>query len=357
MTIEFRNLFNNILRGEGQILRPYFFPDEYAEPQQLVAEETYLRLRLARMFLHDRRELFKTQYPVLHALFGFAGLDGKVEVHHVARPELAGGGDQQDLDRVVVLDQTLLGPILYRGGDMNVLLGLYAVPADNWAQRFIDLAEGISQLAINATLTAAVSMAVTLKKAVGGTLGQNGFPLKLGLDKELRANDWLAPGYLVMIAAPDDALDVKALVVEDGELFTPQGRIYRDHDYITLALELTDSRSDWQSLGYGHQWQSLLKLASHANDVERVKEAYITFSAAIMASEDLSWKDRSAIVALAQERVRQIREARVADTFLTALRGGDQLEELMTVRDDELQAIAVDRQQTPMQLLAADWIT
>lgn len=299
MSVDFRTLFSNALRDNNQILRPYFFPDEYADPKQLITEETYLRLRLTRMFLHHRRELFKNQYPVLHALMRVAGLDGPVEAHYVARPELASDGDRRNLDQVVYLDQTLLGPVLYRGGDLDLLLGLYAAPADDWAQRFIGLAEGISQLTLNATLTAAVSMASTVKKAVESTLGQEGLPLKLGLDKELKENEWLAPGYLVMIAAPDDALDKEALVVEDGELLTRQGRIYADHDYIVLAVEVTGSRSDWQSLGYGHQWQSLLKTASDADDVERVKEAYVTFSGAIMASQDLSWQDRSAIVALA----------------------------------------------------------
>lgn len=356
MDLDFRQLFRNALRDESQVLRPYFFPDEYADPQKLVAGETYLRLRLARMFLRHRRELFTTQYPVLHALIRFAGLDGQIEVHYVARPELAGNGDPRDLDQVVALDQTLLGPILYRGGDLTLVLGLYAAPADDWAQRFIGLAEGISQMTVNATLTAAVSMASTVKQALENTLGQEGLPLKLGVDQELKENVGLAPGYLVMIAAPEDELDRDELVVEEGELLTRQGRIYREHDYIVLALEVSSNRSDWQALGYGRHWQSLLKTAANADDVERVKEAYLTFAGAIMSSEDLSWADRSAIVTLAQKRVQQIRDARAADDFLSGLRGGEPLAALMVVEEEEMEEIAAARRKPVTALMATDWL-
>jgi hypothetical protein len=356
MAVDFRSLFNNALRDERRILRPHFYGDEFAEPQQLVVEDTYVRLRLTRMFLQHQREFFRTHYPVVHAVTRFAGLDGPVEAGFVARPELAGEGDEKDLDQVVTLDQTLLGPVLYRGGDLDLLIGLYAAPADDWAQRFIGLAEGISQLTLNAALTTAISMASTVKKAVEDTLGGDGFSLRLGLDQELRERRWLAPGYLVMVAAPEEDVDYDALVVEDGELLTQHGEVYDDHDYIVLAIEVTETRSDWQSLGYGHQWQSLLRTAAEADDAQQVKDAYLTFSGAIMGSEDLSWSDRSAIVALAQQRVKQIREARVAPSFLEGLRGADTMEELITADAEALPAAKGVEQPSPAELLATDWI-
>jgi hypothetical protein len=356
MAVDFRNLFNKALRDERRILRPHFYRDAYADPQQLVTEETYVRLRLTRMFLQHQREVFKTHYPVVHAVTSFAGLEGPIEAGFVARPELAGDGRETDLDQVVTLDQTVLGPVLYRGGDLDLLIGLYAAPADDWAQRFIGLAEGISQLTLNAALTTAISMASTVQKAVEETLGGDGFSLRLGLDQELRENQWLAPGYLVMIAAPEEDVDYEALVVEDGELLTQYGQVYNDHDYIVLAVELTDTRSDWQSLGYGHQWQNLLQTAAEAENVQQVKDAYLIFSGAIMSSEALSWSDRSAIVALAQTRVKQIREARVAPSFLEGLRGGDPMAELMAVDEAALPTARELKRPTPAELLATDWI-
>jgi len=354
--MDFRGLFNKALRDERQILRPFFLGDAYADPPRLVTEETYLRLRLTRMFLRHQRELFKTKYPVVHALMRFKSLEGTVEANFVARPELAGDGSEKDLDQVVTLDQTLLGPVLYRGGDLELLIGLYAAPADDWAQHFIGLAEGISQLTLNATLATALSMASTVKNAVEGTLAGDGLALKLGLDKELKENEWLAPGFLVTIAAPDEAIDREALVVEDGELLTRQGRIYSDHDYIVLALEVTSSRSDWQSLGYGHLWQSLIKTASEAGDVQQVKDAYVTFSGAITSSQDLSWTDRSGIISMAQQRVKQIREARAATDFLEGLRGIDQARELMMPDEPPQPVFTGDAVLTATELLATDWI-
>ncbi|MCP4422972.1 MAG: hypothetical protein GY803_00625, partial [Chloroflexi bacterium] len=258
MSIDLGSLFKKALKDERKVLRPYFFPTAQPDAPKLVMEETYLRLRLSRMFLKNRRELFQTKYPVVNALMRFAGLDGKVEINFVAKPEMAGDSDTSRLDDIVTLDQTLLGPTLYRGGDLALMLGLYAAPADDWAQRFIGLAEGISQFIPNAALTTAVSVASSIKTSIENALASDGLDLKLGLDKELEENVWLAPGYLVMISAPDADVDSDGLSVKDGELTTSDGKVYTDHNYIVLEIEVSKQRSDWQSLGYGRLWNKLL---------------------------------------------------------------------------------------------------
>lgn len=357
MTINLGEMFKKALKDERKVLRPYFFPTSDANPMQLVTEETYLRLRLARMFLKYRRELFQTKYPVVNTLMRFAGLDGKVEVNFVVKPELAGGSDKGQLDDVVSMDQTLLGPILYRGGDLELMLGLYAAPADDWAQRFIKLAEGVSQLTLNATLTTAIAMANTVKTSIESALGSNELDLKLGLDKELKENVSLAPGYLVMIAAPDENLDVSRLQVKDGELLTQAGSVYSDHDYMVLAIEVSKQRSDWQSLGYGQTWKELLKVAAEADDVQRVKEAYTTFSGAIFASPDLSWADRNAIVALAQQRVKAIRDVRAGSGFLDTLKSATDLLQIEALLEEEpVLPLATETKQTTAELLQTGWI-
>jgi hypothetical protein len=94
MTINPGEIFKKALRDERKVLRPHFFPAAEAGPTQLVTEESYLRLRLARMFLKHQRVLFQTKYPVVNALMRFSGLEGPVEVNFVARPELAGDNKQ-----------------------------------------------------------------------------------------------------------------------------------------------------------------------------------------------------------------------------------------------------------------------
>ncbi|MEM7115778.1 MAG: hypothetical protein AAF614_25280 [Chloroflexota bacterium] len=332
MTIDFKNLFQKALNDERKILRPFFFPST-TNQAKLVTEESYVRLRLARMFLKERRKLFQTKYPVVNALTRFAGLDGIVEVNFVVKPEMAGDSDTSRLDDIVSLDQTLLGPVLYRGGDMELMLGLYAAPADDWAQRFIQLAEGISQLTLNSVVSTAISMTSTIKTAIENALSGDGLDLKLGLDQELKENVWLAPGHLVMIAAPENSIDVANLVIKDGELRTEQGDIYSEHDYLLLEIEVTSQRSDWQTLGYGRLWDDLLNMAANANDIQAVKSSYTTFSGVIMASDDLSWADRTAIVSLAQQRVKAIREVRNSTGFLDGMKDANallQLEDLLT---------------------------
>jgi hypothetical protein len=361
MKIDLPELFRKALKDEQKVLRPYFFPDKETQPQELVTEEVYLRLRLARMFLKHRRVLFQTKYPVVNSLMRFAGLDGKVEVNFLAKPELAGENDETKLDDIVTLDQTLLGPVLYRGGDLELMLGLYAAPADDWAKRFISLAEGISQLTLNATLTTAISIASTIKSSIIDSMSGDGLDLKLGLDKELKENEWLAPGYVVMIAAPENEINEGDLLVKDGELETKRGDVYAAHDYIVLAIEITSQRSDWQSLGYGQIWQDLLKTAAEADDIQVVKDSYTTFTGAIMASRDLSWADRSGIATLAQRRIKAIRDARAPTDFFEGLKGVDELaaaEMAMEalINEDASEIPRVGSEMTGKELLRTDWI-
>ncbi len=357
MSIDLGNLFKQALKDERKVLRPYFFPADQSTTNPFVAEETYLRLRLARMFLKHRREYFQTKYPVVNSYARVAGLENRLAYNIVVQPRISGSDNQKQLVDVVSLDQTLLGPILYRGGDLELMLGLYAAPADDWAKRFIKLAEGISLLTLNATVTAAVAMAGTVTNVLADTLGGDGLDLKLGLNIELQQNEWLTPGYLVMIAAADEEIEQAGLHVEKGELLTASNQIYSAHDYIVIEVESMAQRSDWQALGYGRLWQTLLNRAAEADNIQIVKDAYTTFSSAILASEDLSWPDRRAIIELTQQRVKAIRDARAGADFLDGIKG---LESLLTIEalvaEEAVFAASPQTEATPSELLATDWI-
>ena len=357
MSATIRDLFQRALKDERKTLRPYFFPAATAEPVKLVTEESYLRLRLSRMFLKNRRELFKTHYPMVNVLMQFAGLEGPAEVSFVVQPSLPAQTGQGDLVDVVTLNQTILGPVLYRGGDLRLMIGLYAAPGEDWAQRFIKVAEGVSQLAMNAPLATAVSLAGVVKTSMENSLGSNGLDLRLGLDKELTADSWLKPGYLVMIAAPDTAVDPAKLQITDGELRTAGGAIYSEHDYIVVAIEATNQRSDWQSLGYGGVWQKLVNTAATSNNVDEVKESYAAFSGAILGSADLSWTDRNAIIASARQRVMEIRETRGTD-FITKQGNARAIIQLERLRKNDLTLPEEPLpQQSAADLLNADWLS
>ena len=346
-------LFKKALKDERKILRPYFFRSPGADPDRLTNEETYLRLRLSRMYLKDRRVLLQTKYPVVNTAMRFAGQEDRVEVQFVARPDLAGDTNKARLDEIVALDQTVLGPVLYRGGDMELMLGLYAAPADDWAKRFISLAESVSQLSLNAPLATAVSMAGAIKKSLEDSLSGDGLDLKLGLDLELKENVTLTPGYLVMIGAPEKDIDQTSLRVENGELMHGDS-VYTDYDYIVLAIEASRTRSDWMALGYGSAWKKLLTVAANVDDLEQVKTEYLKFLGMIQSSDDLSLSDRDAIVIKAQDRVKAIRQQRASTDFFDGLKDLGALEEILNA-DPSLPVNGVPVAPAT-NLMSTDWL-
>lgn len=134
-----------------------------------------------------------------------------------------------------------------------------------------------------------------------------------------------------------------------------ESKVLRPYFFAAESADVVKLETDWQSLGYGQLWQDLLKTATDANDVQQVKEAYITFSGAVLSSRDLSWQDRRGIVTLAQRRVKEIREARSADSLFDGMKGGDMFDEPLS-DEEELEIILNGSLPSTSELLADDWI-
>lgn len=354
--MDIREFFTNVLTEQGKLFKPRFFPDEASEIQVFELEETYLQIRLLQMFLKQTRELYKTRYPIVHALFRFSGLEGQVEVNQLVTPLAPGQTRSERLNRVISLNQNLLGPILYRGGSVELLIGLYSAPASDWAERFLNLAQEVSALAMQAQLTTAISIAKPIKASVEGLLGANDIDLKLGLNIDLRPNKWLQPGYLAIIDAPANEIQTIELFVDDGALYTRRGP-YDEHDLLLLAVEAYSQRGDWQQLGLGGLWKRLIEIAAMSDSKDAVTERYIQFSGAVMGSEDLSWADRQAICQLAQRRVVGIRKSRTID-FLAGVKAGDAdvLEPLMEVSSSDLMRTIPRTKRSVQEMVSVDWL-
>lgn len=355
----FQDLFDSVLRTEAEVSKAYFFENESSKIRGFELEETYFKLKLSRMFLRHSREFFQTKYPVVHALMRFAGMDEILEVHQVITPSVPGDASTGELKQVIVVDQVLLGPILYRGDSLELLIGLYAAPGDDWAEKFIALAQSVSAIAIQGPVSTAIALAKPVKESIDGLLKTDSLKLKTGLKSTLEKKNWFQPGHLAVISAPANEVDQRSLRVEDGTLVqSGNGQFYEEHDYLLLEIEALDRREDWQRLGFGSLWNRLLELAAEEDDKERVGEKYMQFTGAVLASPDLSWTDRQTIVKLAQDKIARIRELR-STAFLETLRSEDEpdrLKILKNVSSSEFQRARSQSDQNFDRLLNTDWI-
>lgn len=251
------DFFGNLASSKSQQLSWGWIDDNNIaggiNAQPFSPRQCYFVVRLSEMFLKDQRVLWKKFYPMVH---GF--------VRHKPREfaEVAGPGQLKELgtanlDRLIGLAYPLTEPIVYNGADIDVLVGLYAVPGDDAAKLLLG---SLGQLSSLAGISAEVGLKIAevVKAGVEGLIHMDGSSLQLGARDTLRPGPPGAvgkiakAGYLLAVNTPAKTVTYKDLWVKEGRLLQGSnpltGRPYDEHDYMLIEVERRDTREDWRTL-------------------------------------------------------------------------------------------------------------
>jgi hypothetical protein len=269
-----------------------------------IARQCYFMVRLSEMYIHDQRVLWKKFYPMVHGFIRH----GKREFAEVAGPgqlkELGTG----NLERLVGLAYPLTTPIVYTGEDIDLLVGLYAVPGQDAAKVLL---ASLGQLSSLAGISAEIGLKIAdvVKTGVEGLMQMDGSTLQLGARDSLKkapppavkapTGKTAKAGYLLAVNAPDR--EMKAVF---PELWVKEGRLvqgsnpmtadaYDGHDYMLIEVERRDTREDWRSLPlvqkYEEQFDAILRSDASIDDKKaRITKLWDPFVTDIKASPDLT---------------------------------------------------------------------
>lgn len=211
------------------------------------ADEAYFTVRMREMYVTHARKLWRQYYPMLHGWVTHMG----EETHAVAGPgQLQQLGDA-GLDRAVILNYRLAGPIAYRGDEVTVLVGLYSIPGQDAAKALIDTVQTIAGLG-GIALGQAVPIANAVKQGVENILQLNTSRLELGVRDSLTRPP-LRPTHFVGIAAPVGDVPFDRLWLKEGRLMVGADPVqartpYQDHDYMVIEIERVDTYDAWPGL-------------------------------------------------------------------------------------------------------------
>lgn len=219
-------------------------------------DEHYFRLTLVQMFLRKERKFLQDFYPAVHSYVQCQFAGNVVEVPNVADASrlLA---NQDGSGNVVARNFTLVPLVPFKGGEVKVVAGLFAVPGKNMLTDFLGAMSGFAQLLAVPQLSSALSIATPLATGVQTLFaGQGG--MYLGFHDTFvgggAAGNVLTQSHTAVIRAPADAVDVSRLYVADQRLCTSTGpnadehEIYDSHDFMLLRLEVREDRDDWRQL-------------------------------------------------------------------------------------------------------------
>ena len=172
---------------------------------------------------------------------------GPVEHEKVLVPEFK-EMDAAHVDRVLVVDKPVLGPVPYIGA-LSLELGLFSVKATDLAAPYLQLLTGLAETAGMVTMGAAHPYVEILRKGTGLLFGNDKqSSLEIGMDKTWP--DSLSTGTWLLMRAPRNEIDLSQLRLNpsDGKITGVNGASIERFPYLVFGIERSQERDDWMTL-------------------------------------------------------------------------------------------------------------
>jgi hypothetical protein len=274
-----------------------------------VPNDDYFVVRLGSMFLKDSRVLWLKLSPLAHALITSKGRSALKSETAVIGPAQFGDLASAPAARSVILNQRLAGPTVFRGGDIDIAAGLFAVPKDRAATVLLDTVGKLSALAVPG-LAQTLELAQVVKAGVEGLIGLDGTKPVLGVKDALmgaasaNAGQEAAPCVLVAIAAPAAEVDFNTLWVREGRLLQGKSadslQFYEASDHLLVTIERGAPRQDWRGLPeltpHESTFDGILRAeVAKADAIQQLNAAFSAFDADLTSEEELTDADKARI--------------------------------------------------------------
>lgn len=305
--MSFLDLLQNVLRTKNTQMAWGAIPDGHVigerRAENFTPNDDYLIVRLSSMFLGESRRLWLKLSPLSHSTVELNGQRERQTHSAVIGPAQFDDLATAAADRNVILGQRLCGPVVWRGGDLDIAAGLFAVPKDQAAVALLSTLGDLSALGIPG-LDQAKEIATIVKKGVEGLIGLDGTKPVLAANVSLKQAD-AKPMVLVGIAAPQTEIDFSTLWIKGGRLCTGASaaalRPFESHDHLIIAIERGPMRQDWRGLPSLSEPEKAFHevFADAGLEVDDAKkklnEAFRVFDAALQAEEGLTEPDKKRI--------------------------------------------------------------
>jgi hypothetical protein len=236
---------------------PYSRTDRKAASGDVAkADQTYFRVKMAEMFLQRRNHVFATWYPAVHGLVQCRFADQTADIPGIADAMKLGidGGGTGD---VIAKNFTLCPLLPFKGGEVRIIAGLYAMKGVDMLQSFLGTLSEFSTLLavpqVSGALAIARPLAAGLQKLIGGQDGAmhlayaNTF---VGAGVTAGSFNGLRDGYFALVRATRQELDPGTLWVKDDQLRVGgiDGPELKGYDFMLLHVELRSDRDDFRQI-------------------------------------------------------------------------------------------------------------
>ena len=213
------------------------------EHESIEPDTAYVTLTLRSLRIVDVRKGLKRFYGTVHSWASVSHRDqGRAEFQVLTTPSELKDADSTHLDRVISMERPLLGPTPYRGGGLDLELGLFSVVSADLAGPFLNVLESMSKAAGVTFVSTALPFVGPLTEGIALLIGSSGESiLEIGIAKQWEPTT----GYYAIIRVPRGTLQESAVRVgDDQRLVNEHGDAIADYPYVVFSIEATRAATE-----------------------------------------------------------------------------------------------------------------
>lgn len=303
-------------------------PAGEGEPREVPPNQAYLEIILKSARIVKVRKGLNKFYGMVHSHATLPMRDKKTEVafDFVTTPSILNKVDAANLDRVVSVNRTVLGPVPYRSAPLDIEIGLFSVKEAELAGPYLKVLEDLSSAAGVAFVQQAMPFVGPLTNAINLLAGGAAdIGLEIGVQTSLSATtEPLTSGWYAVIRADRTELDLRNLRVTptDFRLVDGEGNPVADYPYMVFELAAARQRDDWFEIPDVSARYEDLRKEVLSGDRDRVQQAFAAFKRTTLLSHDLLIEDAKRIADEVEKELLEVMPKKVAAVgFAKAMAG------------------------------------
>lgn len=295
-----------------------------------VEENTsYLSIFLKSIRIVNVRKGLAKFYGTVHSFISLPHISGDfAEFNVVTTPSSLINVDAERIDRIIQINKRLLGPIPYRGGDMEMEIGLFSIKSADLSEPFVSLLEKMSDLAGVSYISDALKFAEPIIYGVNLLTGSaSDTILEIGVSATFSRPQ---TGYYLVMRAPKQDIDVEELEVDpkDFRLVSKNNQPIDDYPYMIFEISASPRRNEWFLIPEIRESYNALQEDIRKGDNENIAETLVIFKRIALTCGDLLPKHALSLVNHVDADVQSIMSATkkaIPEAFSTTLRDLNQI--------------------------------
>jgi hypothetical protein len=265
-------------------------------------DQRYVNVFLRSMHVANLRVGAITYHGSVTSSFSMLRRSGtSAEFLVIVTPNMLKNIDPAGLDKVVTLNTRLVGPLPYRGGDVNAEIGLFSVPQSDLAEPYLSIVEQLTGLAGVSLASSSMPLVRTVKSALNMLVGAaSDTRLEIGVRTSLTP---LVEGdYCAVKLSAADLTPADLRLTPAGTLTSPNGADITA-PYLVFTVSTSPVREDWFIIPEIRAAYDELRAAARRGDLQRAEEGVRAFRRVATTCDDLLAPDGVRLTDLVQTEI------------------------------------------------------